>query len=426
MVWRGAIAHGTIGLHAVLLRAEDSGPSQRVADAVDPGCPWTLYSPWRRWTMLSILFLVTTSNYFDYYVVSIVLDPIKQEFHVSDTMLGLLSGFSFAVLYAVAAIPIARWADRGDRRLITTLTLSAWSIMTVVCGLAGSFWQLVGARLGVAVTEPGAAPPAQSLIADYFPPQQRAMAAAVLAQGASAAGYTLGIGVGGYVAATEGWRAAFLWAGIPGVILAVVVQLFLSEPRRRLGFPSETRAEESFSEGIKVLREKRSFVLIVAGVTLFTFFAYGTGVFLPSFLIRVLHASLKEVSVTWGLIAAAAMGLGALTGGWLADRLSRRDVRWYAWLPAIAFGAATPLYWLTLSTHGVWGFIAADFPAEWILAVGYSVSFAAIHAVCGNRRRALAISIAYFCYMFIGCGFGPLIAGAISDALLPRYGPQSL
>lgn len=376
--------------------------------------------------MLAILFLVTTSNYFDYYVVSIVLDPIKHEFKVSDTLLGLLSGFSFALLYAFAAVPIARWADRGDRRLIMTISVAGWSVMTALCGLAQTFGQLVVARLGVALTEPGAAPPSQSLIADYFPPEKRATAAAVLAQGASAAGYAVAIGVGGYVAATEGWRAAFLWAGVPGILLAVLVQLFLSEPRRQLGFPNATGRAESVRDSIVRLRAKRSFVCTIIGVTLFAFFAYGTSVFLPSFMIRILHASLKEVSVTWGLIAAVAMILGALSGGWLADRLGRRDARWYAWLPAIAFATGVPLYWLTLSTQTLWGFIAMDFPAEWILAIGYSVSFAAIHAVCGNRRRAVAISLAYFMYMLIGCGFGPLIAGALSDALLPRYGVESL
>jgi MFS family permease len=392
---------------------------------LDSASPWNLYSPGQRWGFLAILFLVTTSNYFDYYVVSVVLDPVKQEFHLSDTQLGLLSGFGFAALYAFAALPVARWSDRGNRRTIITLTLAGWSVMTMVCGLAQSFWQLVGARLGVAVTEPGAAPPAHSLIVDYFPPERRAMAVAILTQGGSAAGYCVGVGFGGYIAATQGWRMAFLLAGAPGLLLALLVRWVLAEPRCRLGFPAIDAAESS-TQSIRRLRKKRSYVYMLAGLTGYALFAYGTSVFLPSFMIRVLHATLEQVSVTWGFAVAVAMIVGACVGGWLADRLSRRDVRWYAWIPAIAFGLGAPLYWLALSTERLWTFIAVDFPAEVILAVGYSVCFAAIHAVCGHTHRALAIAVAYFSIMFIGCGFGPLLAGALSDAFNADYGMASL
>lgn len=397
------------------------------ADVLQPStAPWALFRPWQRWGFLCVLFLVTTSNYFDYYVISVVLDPIKQEFNLSDTQLGLLSGFSFALLYALSALPIAWWADRGNRRTISTLTLVGWSAMTAMCGVAQSFGQLLLARMGVAVTEPGAAPSAQSLIADYFPPERRATAVAILVQGGSAAGYCVGIGLGGYIAATHGWRSAFLTAGLPGLLLALVVRLTLTEPRSQLGYPSAATNIETTSQGFRRLAVKRSYVFTLAGLTLFTLFAYGTSVFLPSFMIRTLHASLEQVSVTWGFAAAIAMLIGALVGGWLADQLGRQDMRWYAWLPALTCAVGLPMYWLTLSTHSLWAFIAVDFPAELVLAIAYSVSFAAIHAVCGNRRRALAIAIAYFLIMLLGCGFGPLLAGVLSDALTAAYGPQSL
>jgi predicted MFS family arabinose efflux permease len=406
-------------------RVTDVTSRQLQAGAPSSGA-WSLYGPRQRWGLLAILFLVTTSNYFDYYVVSIILEPIKQEFEVSDTMLGLLSGFSFAALYAVAALPIAHWADRGNRRTVITLTLLGWSVMTAVCGLAQSFLQLVLARLGVAVTEPGAAPPSQSLIADYFPPERRATAIAILSQGGSAAGYCVGVGLGGYIAARHGWRSAFLVAGIPGLFLAVLVRWLLAEPRCQLGFPAAGPKAESTAQSLVQLQAKRSFLLALSGTALYAFFAYGVSVFLPSFMIRILHATLEQVSITWGFIVAVAMIIGALIGGWLADRLSRRDIRWYAWLPAIAYAVGTPLYWLTLSTDHLWTFIAVDFPAEVILAIGYSVSFAPIHVICGNQRRAVAIAIIYFSSMLIGCGFGPLIAGALSDALSSFYGSQSL
>lgn len=392
----------------------------------DGRAPWTLYSSQQRWVLLSVLFLVTMWNYFDYYVISIVLDPIKKEFQVSDTMLGLLSGFAFATIYAFAALPVARWADRGNRRTIITITLSAWSLMTALCGIAQNFSQLLIARLGVALTEPGGAPPAQSLAADYFPPERRATAISVLLQGGSALGYGVAIAFGGYIAATYGWRTTFLMAGAPGLLLAVATHFMLREPRQTLGFPASSTDSESAKESIAILMRRRSFVFTVAGITFYCLFAYGTSVFLPSFMIRSLHATLAQVSVTWGIAVTVAMVIGALIGGPLADWLSRANVRWYAWLPCLAFGIGCPMYWLTLSSPTLWTFIFVDFPSEIVLAVGFSVSFSAIHPICGSARRASAVALVYFCVMFIGCGFGPLMAGAISDALTPTYGNEGL
>jgi predicted MFS family arabinose efflux permease len=397
-----------------------------LSPAVEVIPPWTLYAVRERWVLLSILFLVTTSNYFDYFVISVVLDPIKREFHLSDTKLGFLSGFGFAALYAFAALPVARWADRGNRRTIITLTLVGWSVMTALCGLAQSYAQLMFARLGVAATEPGGSPPAQSLVVDYFPPEQRATAISILLQGGSAAGYCVGVALGGYIAARFGWRLAFLTAGLPGLLLAVLVRVKLSEPRNRLGFPSRLPVQEGSADSFTRLKGKRSYVWILLGITAYALMSYATAVFLPSFMIRALNATLAQVSVTWGIAVAIAMVTGALLGGRLADHLSQRDIRWYAWLPALTYGTGAFMYWWTLSMHTLWTFIVVDFPAEILLAVGFSVSFAAIHVVCGTARRASAVALAYFLIMFIGCGFGPLLSGMVSDALTPSYGLQSI
>jgi predicted MFS family arabinose efflux permease len=391
-----------------------------------PGAPesWSLYSSWQRWGLFTLLFLVTTSNYFDYFILSVVLQPIKDEFHVSDTMLGLLSGLCFAVVYAVAGLPIARWADRGNRRTIITLALAAWSGMTALCGFTQTFWQLALARFGLGLVEPGAMPPAQSLIADYFPPQRRAMALAALNSG-SAAGWLVGVGVGGYIAATRGWRSAFLWAGAVGIGLAVALRLLLSEPRLRLGFPDRT-GSETIGLAIHHLIRKPSFLWVLAAISVYTIFAYGTNIFLPSYMIRSLNASLKQVSVTWGIAIAGANILGALAGGWIGDRLSRRDVRWYAWLPAMACVLSIPIYEWALSATDLNTFIIIDFAAELTLAIGYATAFAALHAVCGNARRATAVAIVFFLISLVGSGLGPLVAGVLSDALGTMYGIESL
>ena len=386
---------------------------------------WELLSPGRRWVCLAILFLVTTSSYFDYYVLSIVLEPIKHEFQVSDTQLGLLGGFSFAVLYAVTALPIALWADRGNRRTIITIALVIWSTMTAAGGMASSFWQLALARVGVGMVEPGAVPPSQSLVAEYFPPERRGTATALLNSG-SAAGYLVGLGLGGWIAARYGWRAAFVCAGLPGLLLAVIVHFGLVEPRAVLERSPVSDRPESWSESLAVLRRKRTFVLTLAGASVYTIFAFGIAMFLPSFLMRDLHATTAQISGVWALGISIASLIGSLVGGRIADALGKRHLGWYAWLPAAACAVGAPVYWAALGTKSVTGFIILDFIAELILALGISVSFAPVHAVCGSQRRAQAIAILQLSFILVGAGVGPLIAGALSDLLSAARGVDSL
>jgi len=401
-------------------------PQEGVASQSTPATvePWKLYSEQQRWWFLAVLFLVTTCNFFDYYVLSVLLEPIKAEFHVSDTALGLLSGFAFAFFYALAALPLARWADRGNRRSVMVISLTVWSAMTALCGLAQSFVQLALARLGLGLAEPGALPPAHSLVADYFPTKRRATAISLLSTGGAVLGWLMGVGVGGYVAATHGWRAAFLVAGVPGLGLAVLVRFVLQEPRARVGFPKVSRQGTFVS--LLQLRTKRSFVWSVTGMSIYAVFAYGVSIFLPSFMMRDLHATLAQVSVTWGITIAGANLVGALLGGWLADRLSARDVRWYVWLAAIACVVDIPVYWLALDAKDLWSFIGIDFFGEAILSVGVSSIYTAVQAVCGNGRRAMASAALQFSYTLFGAGCGPLIAGALSDAFGAAYGAESL
>jgi MFS family permease len=140
---------------------------------------WTLYSSKQRRGFLAILFLVSATSYLDRHIFSVLIEPIKAEFGASGTIMGLLSGFAFVALYATLGIPVARWADVGNRRTIITLSLIIWSVMTVLCGMAGAVWQMALARIGVGAGEAGAIPPSQSLIADCFPPERRATALAV-------------------------------------------------------------------------------------------------------------------------------------------------------------------------------------------------------------------------------------------------------
>lgn len=388
--------------------------------------PWTLYSPRARWTFLAILFLVTTANYFDYFIVSVLLEPIKQEFRVSDTMLGLLTGSCFALVYALTSLPIARWADRGNRRTVITVALVGWSVMTAACGFAHSFWQLALARFGVGAVEPGALPPAQSLTADYFPAEKRATAITMLVNGASAVGWLVGVGVGGTIAARYGWREAFVCAGAPGLVLAAVVRLVLREPRCQLGFPKYDAQSERFGETIQCLLRKQSFLFALIGISIYATFAYGVTVFVPSFMIRSLHTTLEELSAVWGTAISVANIAGALFGGWLADLLAKIDIRWHARLPAIACILGLPMYWLALISDRLWVFIALETFAEFVLSVGVPVAFVAVLAVCGSHRRSMASALMLSMMVLFGGTLGPLFSGALSDFLNRRYGFESL
>lgn len=394
------------------------------AVVVPPGAS-SLYSDAEKRWFLTLLFLVATSNYLDRNIILVFLEPIKQEFHISDTHLGLLSGLCFSLCYALCGLPVARWADHGNRRTIITVALTIWSLMTVLCGAAQTFWQLAIARLGVGTGSSGAIPAAQSLIAEYFP-QARLSSALAVFTAASTVGYVLGFGVGGYIAAAHGWRIAISFVGVLGLPLALLVRFHLAEPRLQRGFPEDDRDRESMPELLSKLAAKRSFLHALAGCVLHFFAVYGALTFVSSFLIRVLHLPLARFSVPYGCVTAVASLIGTLGGGLIADRAGTRDIRWLAWLPAVTCGLAVPALIVTFSRADLSSFLAADFVAWMLVSASLPPVFSAIHAVCGSCRRATAVALVLFSSTLLGSGFGPLMSGALSDALTEVYGIDGL
>jgi MFS family permease len=385
----------------------------------------TIYGPGRRWGFLLILFLVGTSASLDRVIISVLLEPIKVEFGASDTMLGLLSGASFALLYAVLGVPVARWADVGDRKLIITLALGTWSLMTALCGTAQTFWQLALARVGVGIGEAGAVPPSQSLLVDYFPPEQRALALSVsTASGVS--GYLLGFAGGAAIAASMGWRWAFILVGLPGLALAALAYFGLHEPRTVSGFPDRCATREGFFDSLRVLWQRPTYRYLLLGLMAWSFFAYGALVFVPSYLVRVLHLDLASVGTAYGLVSAASALVGTLGGGLLADKLAARDRRWLLRMPAIGTIAALPCYLLSFTTDSFFVFLIASGLASTLVLGALPTIFAASHAVCGSARRAVSVAIMLFATSLIGATAGPLATGVVSDLLRPDFGDHAL
>jgi MFS family permease len=386
------------------------------------GKPWDLYTDRQRWTLLVVLFLVATSSYIDKNIIGVLLQPIKDEFQVSDTMLGLLSGLTFAMFYATLGIPVARWADRGDRRLIITISLTFWSVMTALCGFAQSFWQLAAARIGVGAGEAGAIPPAQSLIADYFPPERRGKALGGFMM-ASMAGYVLGVVVGGQIAQAYGWRAAFLIVGLPGVLLAVIARLLLDEPRHRPAFAIGATSHEPLRESFRALIAKPSFVNILIAMVLYFLIAYGAFVFVIAYLIRAHGISVGQASAIFGGVSTFGAIAGNAIGGTLTDRLAQRDLAWTARLPGWGLLLAFPAYELAFLMPSLATTVVVLVFAGVLLTGAVPPMFAALHTICGSKRRAMSVAIIFFFANLIGLGLGPVIAGSLSDAFAKSVGP---
>ena len=360
-------------------------------------------------------------------ILAILVEPIKAEFALSDTQVGLLTGLAFAFFYATFGIPIARMADVGNRRNIIAWSLAAWSVMTVLCGMAQSFVQLLLARVGVAVGEAGAVPPSHSLIADYFSPEKRAMALSLFTVG-STVGYLIGFAAGGIVAEIYGWRMAFLLVGTPGVLFAVLIRLTLKEPREsnKISELDEVVQDASLSDAARLLLHKKSYLFIVLGFACYSVLSYGATQWVASFLIRSHGMGIAEVGIKYGLVVSVSTGLGVLFGGWLSDKLYTTDPRWMVRIPTLCCIAAFPvsIFVFTLAdTHVV---IALMGVLGFFFGATTPPAMAAIHVIAGERRRALAIAFTFLLTNIVGLGMGPVFIGFLSDTLQANMGADAL
>jgi MFS family permease len=373
--------------------------------------------PWRSWYALGLLLVVYVFNFIDRSILSILAEPIKKDLGVSDTQMGFLGGVAFAIFYTFVGIPVARLADTSVRRNVVAISLAIWSAMTAVCGLVTSFPQLLLARIGVAVGEAGGSPPSHSMISDLFPLNRRATALGIYALGIPAGGM-IGTLMGGWLNEAYDWRTAFMVVGLPGLILAALVRLTLREPVRGA---SDARAETTPAlvpvlDVFRFLWSRRSFRFMVLGASLHSFVGYGVGFWIPAFLIRSHHLGTALIGELLFYLGFAGL-LGTFLGGWLGDRLARRDGRWYMWLPALATIIAIPfsLFFYLWADYRV-AMVVAILPA--MLGAYYlAPTFALTQAMVGLRMRAMAASIMLFVINLIGLGLGPQLTGLLSDVL---------
>ncbi|AMN46218.1 hypothetical protein ACG33_03670 [Steroidobacter denitrificans] len=378
--------------------------------------------------VLALLSLVYVFSFIDRQILAMLIEPIKQEFGVSDTEMGFLTGIAFVLFYTLAGIPIARWADRASRKFIIAASLTIWSAMTAASGLARSFAELAITRVMVGIGEAGCNPSAHSLISDYFPPQKRATALSVYACGVYL-GSALAFLAGGWLVTRYDWRTAFYLVGLPGVALAAIVALTVRELPR--GASEQRTVEEAahvpLREVLRFLLRQRAFVLIAAGSSIQSLSGYGVITWGPTFLVRVHDLSLTEIGMSMGWIVGVAGCGGALTGGWLADRMGRRDVRWYMRLPALQSVIAIPFLvgFALLSQPAASLVCFIPFYALGAMYVG--PMFSMVQGLVELRMRATAAAILMFLVNMIGLGLGPLLVGFLNDHVFgPLHGSGAI
>ncbi|MAI79310.1 MAG: MFS transporter [Deltaproteobacteria bacterium] len=376
---------------------------------------------------LGLLVVVYVFNFIDRSILSILLEPIKEEFHVSDTALGFLSGIAFAAFYTLMGIPIARWADTGRRTRIISLAIFVWSGMTALTGLAQNFAQLALARVGVGVGEAGCSPPAHSLISDYFPAERRATALAIYALGIPI-GSGIGSLTGGWINEWFDWRTAFIVVGLPGVALAVLVRFTLPEPVRGVydDLAARNAQRRPVSEVLSFIWGLRSFRHMSFGAALHSFYAYGVASFVAAFFMRSHEMPSGELGTWLAVIGCTGGVLGTFLGGYFSDLLAQRDLRWQMWVPAIATAGALPFAFLVYLWPDGRTALLLSVPVSILGGMWLGPTFAMTQTLVPPVMRATASAILLFIINIIGLGLGPQFVGILSDLLEPQLGVQSL
>ena len=391
----------------------------RVADQSDVATA----SSARRYYVLALLTIIYALNFLDRTIFNVLIEPIKEEFALSDTTMGLLAGFGFVLFYSLLGIPIARLADRLNRRNIVAIAFAFWSAMTALCGMATSVASLTLARIGVGLGESAGTPASQSIVSDLFGKNERPRALGIYASG-TYLGVFLGYFIGGYVSQHYGWRMAFFTAGLPGIALAAVVWLTVAEPKR--GVMAETFAPEPIGPTLGFLASQKSFVIVLIGFCLTTYTNYATAAWIPPFLARVHHLSPAEIGTYAGTFKGLFGMAGTLVGGLVVAHISRRDDRWKLWAPAITSGLAGPVFAWCMLTPDFTTMVAALAATSFLVGFHLGPIFAISQTVARPSMRALASAIILLTATCFGQGVGPLAVGMINDALKGSYGADAV
>ncbi len=427
-----------------------------------------------RWYVLGVLTLAYTLNFVDRAMVGVLNEPIRMEFGATDFQMGLLGGMAFALLYTFMGLPLARLAENYDRRKIIAVAIATWSVMTALCGLAGllnpwlhaaafvvvlaplaalfvvrrlwaglvlvcaaaagslllvpllaqfgllAFSLLLISRIGVGVGEAGCAPPSNSLLSSYFPPESRATALATFALGIPLGIVIAAVG-GGFLEKHLGWRAAFLWIGLPGLLVAALIWFTVKE-QDHVAEPAP-----DFKTVLQLLFRKATFLHVTFGSALVALVAYATNQFLFAFFARTHGLNAAQTALLFIAVMGFGATLGTFLGGHLGDRFAKRWPSALTGVPGVGLIIAAPLYATAFQ-------MSSSLVATALLTLAaichntfIGPALAVTQGLVHPRMRATSLAVFAFIAVLIGYGFGPPFIGFLSDWLASRSfaGPGS-
>jgi MFS family permease len=383
-----------------------------------------------RYLVVTVLAVVYTFNFLDRQIISILGWDISTELHLTKTQFGLLGGTAFALFYTVCGIPVAYLADRRNRVWIISIASAAWSVFTALCGTAHGFAQIMLYRMGVGVGEAGGSPPSYSLISDYFPPKERGVGLAIYSLGVPL-GSMIGAFAGGRIAAAYNWRVAFYVVGAPGVLLALLMLLLVREPKRGgldpyLDGATAHDAAPPLITAIAGFFADRTLVLTAVSSALSAFVGYAGLIWNPQFLEIVKGMGKVQIANYYALTLGVTGVIGTFGAGWLVDRLSRHDRRWFAWVPALSFLLSIPCF-LGMLWAPTWQLAMLFLAGPLLLNSMYlAPALAVVQNAVAPGRRTMAGAILLFVLNLVGLGVGPVYVGRIADAMEPVHGKNAL
>lgn len=383
--------------------------------------------PLSAWYMLFVLALVNMFNALDKMILSMLVEPIKHEFQLSDGQMGLIAGLSLAIFNAAAMVPMGMLADRVNRRNLIGLCLCIWSGATALGGIATNWVQLLISRIVVGAGEAGGGPPSLSMIADRFPPERRTTAVSLFYVTASI-GSMLAVGVGGWIATHYGWRVTLLAAGAPGILLAAVLLLTVREPQRgQLDRQSAGAAapRSSFGEVLRYMWRRRSLFHLAISICLVSFVISALAAWTPAFLVRSHGLKLDQIGLFLSLLHVGGL-IGSVGGGMLADRLALRDKRWWCWLVAIGLGCTALSLVAFTTASSTNGTLVAFGLYTLAISFWYGPSYGTVQSLVRPHMRSTATAMLYMGGNIIGYGLGTQSVGLLSDAFRHTAGADAL
>lgn len=362
---------------------------------------------------LAVLFGINLMNFFDRQIAGALVEPVRLEFGLSDTQVGIVNTV-FTLVYAFIGVPLGRLTDSWARTRLIAIGVSFWSLLTAASGLAVNYWTFLASRIGVGIGEASCAPAGQSLIGDMFPAERRARAMAIFMMGLPL-GLFAAYMLSGYIAKAWGWRAAFFVACIPGLILGALALLIREPPRG--GVESQPLDSRAVASPYRTVLGIATIWWIILSGLLFNFYSYAVNTFQTAFLQRFHGLDISQAANISAFSLGLTGAIGLLVGGWLGDRLRTRFPNGRLLLAAIAMTIAAPCVFFALQQPrgGVLAFALLMGTSSSCTFVYYSTVYSAIQDVVPPTLRGTAVSLYFFAMYVLGAAFGTTIMGALSD-----------